>query len=152
MRIFSKKAFAIGPGAQRGTDEIETFITVPGSFQEMPDKYKHDPTFLLAVKAGEITVITAASQQREMEKQAADDTGVREDAPPQTALEAFFEELKVMNQEDVLHLAEKYNVKPKNGEKLNNLKKRVFEAYKLANADEDEGTDETDGDSEDSDN
>ena len=50
MRIFSKKRFAIGPGAIRGTDKIELFVTNPGTFQDMPEKYKDDATFKLAVK------------------------------------------------------------------------------------------------------
>lgn len=60
MRIFSKKRFAIGPGAIRGTDKIELFVTNPGTFQDMPEKYKDDATFKLAVKAGEIEVIDRA--------------------------------------------------------------------------------------------
>lgn len=143
MRIFSKKAFAIGPGAQQGTDEINSFITVPGAFQEMPDQYANDPTFKLAVKAGDITVVANSAQQAEIERHEADKgTGTQEDAPVQTPLQAFYEELKMMKQDEVTALAEKYNVTPKNGEKLKELKKRVFEAYKLANPEEKEAGDE----------
>ena len=37
IRIFSKKAFAFGPGAVQGSDVIENFVTVPGTFQDMPE-------------------------------------------------------------------------------------------------------------------
>lgn len=149
MRIFSRKAFAIGPGAQQGTAEINSFITVPGSFQEMPDKYADDPTFKLAVKAGDITIVANQAQQVEIEHHEADKgIGTQEDSQVQTPLQAFYEELKMMKQDEVTALAEKYNVTPKNGEKLKDLKKRVFEAYKLANPEEKEAGDEDDTDEE----
>lgn len=140
MRIFSKKAFAIGPGAQRGTTDIDSFVTVPGAFQEMPDKYKNDPTFLLALKAGEITVVDSKAAERAAEESET----VINDKAEQTTLQAFYEELKVMNKEDTLALAEKLGVKPKNNEQLKQLKKRIFEAHKLANPEDAEPADETD--------
>lgn len=149
MRIFSKKAFAIGPGAQQGSTEINSFVTVPGSFQDMPDKYKDDPTFKLAVKAGDITVIAGVDHQHQVEREKAD--GKKEadlkDKPSQTATEAFYEELKGMNKEAVYQLAEKYGVEFEKNEQLKNIKKRVFEAYKLA-ADEEDKTGGSDGDGE----
>lgn len=139
IRIFSKKAFAIGPGAQQGNPEIESFVTVPNAFQDMPEKYKNDPTFLLAVKCGDITVITAANKtaiENEPEKPVIDDkAGMSE-------IEAFYEELKIMNKEDAITLGEKYNVKPKNGEKMGAFKKRILEAYKLSVSDETASEDE----------
>lgn len=137
MRIFSKKAFAIGPGAQRGTTDIDLFTTVPGAFQEMPDKYKNDPTFLLALKAGDITIVDSKAA----ELAAQEGENLIDDKAHQTALQAFYEELKLMNKEETFALAEKYGVAPKNGEQLKNLKKRVFEAYKLANPEEVEEAD-----------
>lgn len=138
IRIFSKKAFAIGPGAQQGNPEIESFVTVPGAFQDMPEKYQNDPTFKLAVKAGEITIITGSSVEKQME----DDEQVVDDQAHQTALEAFYEELKVMGKDDAIALGEKYELKPKNNEKMGQFKKRIFEAYKLAHPEEMEPGDE----------
>lgn len=132
IRIFSKKAFAIGPGAQQGNPEVESFITVPGAFQDMPEKYKNDPTYLLAVKAGDITVVTGSSVEKQMEE----DEQVIDDQAHQTALQAFYEELKVMGKGDAIALGEKYELKPKNGEKMGAFKKRIMEAYKLAHPEE----------------
>lgn len=129
IRIFSKKSFAIGPGAQRGNPEIESFQTVPGSFQDMPEKYATDPTYLLAVKAGDITVISGANQkvvENDEPKAEVDDGAV------QTAVEAFYEELKGMSRDEAAEIAEKYNVAAEDGEKLSSFKKRILEAYKLA--------------------
>lgn len=140
IRIFSKKAFAIGPGAQQGNPEVESFITVPGAFQDMPEKYKNDPTYLLAVKAGDITVVTGYSVEKQMEE----DEQVIDDQAHQTALQAFYEELKVMGKDDAIALGEKYELKPKNGEKMGAFKKRIMEAYKLAHPEEVEDGDKSD--------
>lgn len=141
IRIFSKKAFAIGPGAQQGNPEVESFITVPGAFQDMPEKYKNDPTYLLAVKAGDITVVTGSSVEKQMEE---DNEQVIDDQAHQTALQAFYEELKVMGKDDAIALGEKYELKPKNGEKMGAFKKRIMEAYKLAHPEEVEDGDKSD--------
>lgn len=143
IRIYSKKAFAIGPGAQQGNPEVESFITVPGAFQDMPDKYRNDPTFKLAVKAGEITVINSVSVERQIENE--HPVTELDDKAGQTSLQAFFEELKVMSRDAAFELGEKYDVKPLNNEKLGAYKKRVLEAYKLAHPDElEEGDKEED--------
>lgn len=132
IRIFSKKAFAIGEGFRRETDSIDSFITVPNAFQDMPDKYVNDATFKAAVKCGDITIID--SKAAEMAAQ--DDMTVNSvDNTPTTptALEAFYEELKGYGKDDTIRMAEKYNVKPVKDEKLGQLKKRILEAYKLEN-------------------
>lgn len=130
MKIFSKKAFAIGEGAKRNSDIIDLFVTVPLSFQEMPDKYKDDPTFKLAVSSGDITIVNG-----DEEKVKAIENGEFKDEPEETPVmsevEAFYEELKAMNREDTMKLVEKYNVVVNNGDKLGQIKKRIFEAYKL---------------------
>lgn len=130
VRIYSKKAFAIGEGLKRGTDIIESFVTVPGAFMDMPEKYLNDATFLLAQKAGDITVVTNSSVEKQMEF---DDNPTPENYV-QSELEAFYEELKVMSRDDTFTLGEKYGVKPKNNEKLGQYKKRILEAYKLHSA------------------
>ena len=45
----------------------------------------------------------------------------------------FYEELKAKNREETLKLADEYSVKYSDDDKLGNIKKRVFEAYKLNN-------------------
>lgn len=139
MRIFSKKAFAIGPGAQRGSDEINSFITVPGAFQDMPDGYKNDPTFLLAVKAGDITIVDSKATEKMVQEQKTEIN----DKAEMTRVQAFYEELKVMKGDELEKMAEKLGVEHKDNETVKNFKKRIMEAYKLADAEEN-GSDEDD--------
>ena len=127
MRIFSKKAFAIGPGAQKGLDTVELFVTVPKAFQDMPDKYADDPTFKLAVSFGDIIVADANNTEKKIVN------AEFSDVPQETGIELFYEELKAKNREETLKLADEYSVKYSDDDKLGNIKKRVFEAYKLNN-------------------
>ena len=62
MRIFSKKTFAIGPGKTRNSAGIDLFYTVPGAFQELPDRYSGDATLQAALAAGEIILVTSQNQ------------------------------------------------------------------------------------------
>lgn len=131
IRIFSKKTFAFGPGAQHGTDVIEHFITVPGTFQDMPDKYENDRTFLAAVKCGEVEVVkhevkipvTPIVEKNE------DDTEVETE---KGSVEEFYEELKLKNKDEVKELADKYGADFVDTDPLKANKKRVMEAYKLS--------------------
>lgn len=130
MKIFSKKAFAIGEGAKRNSDIIDLFVTVPLSFQEMPDKYKDDPTFNLAVASGDITIVNG-NEEKVKAIENGEFKDEPEEAPVMSEVEAFYEDLKAMNREDTMKLVEKYNVMVNNGDKLGQIKKRIFEAYKL---------------------
>ncbi len=130
MKIFSKKAFAIGEGAKRNSDIIDLFTTVPLSFQEMPDKYADDPTFKLAIAAGDITVVNG-NEEKVKAIENGEFKDEPEEAPVMSEIEAFYEELKGMNRGDTMKLAEKYDVAINNGDKLGQIKKRIFEAYKL---------------------
>lgn len=130
MRIFSKKAFAIGPGAQKGLDTVELFVTVPKAFQDMPDKYIDDPTFKLAVSSGDIIIADANNTEKKIVD------AEFSDVPQETVkdkIEVFYGELKAKNREETLKLADEYSVKYSADDKLVNIKKRVFEAYKLNN-------------------
>ena len=137
IRIYSKKAFSIGPGANRIDGSVENFITTPMAFQDMPEKYKDDPTFKLAVSCGDITVIekkatvsSASIIEPENEK---------DEASESDAVEKFYEELRGKKAEEVKELAEKYGAEFIPDDKLSMNKKRVFEAYKLSIDDEVEG-------------
>lgn len=134
IRIFSKRSFAIGPGAQQGNPEIESFVTVPGAFQDMPEKYVNDPTFKLAVKVGEITVINNTSVGKKLEND--EQKAEVNDQASMSELEAFYEELKVKNREDTIELGDKFGLEINDNEKLGAFKKRIMEAYKLANGSE----------------
>lgn len=140
IRIYSKKAFSIGPGANRIDGSVENFITTPMAFQDMPEKYKDDPTFKLAVSCGDITVIekkatvsSASFIEPENEKDEEDE------ATESVAVEKFYEELRGKKAEEVKELAEKYGAEFIPEDKLSMNKKRVFEAYKLSIDDEVEG-------------
>lgn len=125
IRIFSKAAFQFGPGANRNGD-IDSFITVPGTFQDMPDKYKDDKTFKLALKCGMVNVIDNKAAQVIAEET----TTSSVDIDP---IKAYYEKLKMMNADEVSIEAEKYSVIYNKNDKLSETKKKVFEAYKLAN-------------------
>lgn len=139
IRIYSKAAFAFGPGAQQGTDVIDSFVTVPGAFQDMPEKYTQDPTFKRAVQFHEVEIIekkafvqaqqTKVEVETETENKNEDDTVV-------DPVEKFYEELKGMNKEQTAELAKKYGAEFVEGDALKMNKKRVMEAYKLSIADE----------------
>ena len=142
IRIYSKKAFSIGPGANRIDGSVENFITTPMAFQDMPEKYKDDPTFKLAVSCGDITVIekkatvsSASIIEPENEKDEEDE------ATESDAVEKFYEELRGKKADEVKELAEKYGAEFIDSDKLSVNKKRVLEAYKLSLEDED-GTEE----------
>ena len=130
IRIYSKKAFSIGPGANRIDGSVENFITTPMAFQDMPEKYKDDPTFKLAVSCGDITVIekkATVSSASVVEPENEEDEATESDA-----VEKFYEELRGKKAEEVKELAEKYGAEFIHDDKLSMNKKRVFEAYKLS--------------------
>lgn len=151
IRIYSKKAFSIGPGANRTNGSVENFVTVPMSFQDMPEKYKDDPTFKLAVSCGDITVIekkpmVQAAAIVEPQKEEDEEEGMPDGIDP---VEKFYEELKGMKTDEVKELAEKYSAEFVPSDKLSLNKKRVLEAYKLSlkddaeeEEDEEEGSEE----------
>ena len=134
IRIYSKKALSIGPGANRVDGSVENFITTPMAFQDMPEKYKDDPTFKLAVSCGDITVIekkATVSSASVVEPENEEDEATESDA-----VEKFYEELRGKKAEEVKELAEKYGAEFIPDDKLSMNKKRVFEAYKLSIDDE----------------
>lgn len=134
IRIYSKKAFSIGPGANRIDGSVENFITTPMAFQDMPEKYKDDPTFKLAVSCGDITVI----EKKAMVSSASiiGPENEEDEASETDAVEKFYEELRGKKAEEVKELAEKYGAEFIPSDKLSMNKKRVFEAYKLSIDDE----------------
>lgn len=134
IRIYSKKAFAIGPGAQRGNPEIELFNTVPNSFQDMPEAYKDDPTFKLAVSVGDITIVNSTPVIGNSGAPVID-TSKFDDEPivdKDKLIEEFYEKVKAMNSEEVYEQCTKYNAEFIKDEKLKENKKRLMEAYKLS--------------------
>lgn len=136
IRIYSKAAFAIGEGATRDGN-IDQFVTVPRSFQDMPEKYVTDATYLAAVKAGMIIPYSNAApvipvipvipvtpvEEDKFEDEEADKIKAQ--------IDAFKAELKTKNYDEVKKLAEEYGAEFIDSDKLGENKKRVFEAFKL---------------------
>ena len=137
IRIYSKAAFAFGPGAQQGTDVIDSFVTVPGAFQDMPEKYTQDPTFKRAVQFHEVEIIEKQTfvqvDQAKVETEAEDENKADTEVDP---VEKFYEDLKGMNKEQTAELAKKYGAEFVEGDALKMNKKRVMEAYKLSISEE----------------
>lgn len=134
IRIYSKKAFAFGPGADR-YGNIDMFVTVPRSFQEMDEKYTADPTYKMAVVCGDVipypaeTVIHGASV--ETVKQGESDTAENDTAERDT-VEEFSEKLKIASKSEVKKLAEQYGAEFVETDSIRQNRKRVLEAYKLS--------------------
>lgn len=134
IRIWSRACFAIGPGASRDGRVIDSFITVPGAFQDMDERYMEDPTFKAAVAAGDIQIMTAKPQIAMDVKH----VGVPE-APADDHVETideYKERVKAMSAEEVASECEKYGAEFVNSDKLKDNKRRLMEAYKLANSDD----------------
>lgn len=139
IRIYSKAAFAFGPGAQQGTDVIDSFVTVPGAFQDMPEKYTQDPTFKRAVQFHEVEIIEKKAFVQSQQVKDEDETTAKDENEDDTAVdpvEKFYEELKGMNKEQTEELAKKYGAEFVEGDALKMNKKRVMEAYKLSISEE----------------
>ena len=130
IRIFSKRAFAIGPGASRD-GSVDSFITVPNAIQDMPDKYENDKTFRHAVECGDIQIMNApvAVASASVADKIFDDS---ENVSSVDPVEEFYESLKIKNKEEVKKLAEEYGAEYIETDKLSQNKKRVFEAYKIS--------------------
>lgn len=141
IRIYSKKAFAIGPGASRDGGELESFVTVPGSFQDMPEKFVEDPTYKLAVRYGDIIPYQAVPQVPVNAVPSVESEPEEEDEVDPVA--EFYSELKGKNKAETKELAEKYGAEYREDDKLSNNKKRVLEAFKLSLTEEEENSDES---------
>lgn len=138
IRIYSKKSFAIGPGASRGGTVDKQFITVPQAIQEMPEGLAKDPTFKLAVKAGDIIVMTKEVVSPAVANSVPDDVldEIDKTNSEETGLDAkvkeFYNTLKTKNHAEVKELAEEYGAEFVESDKLSMNKKRVLEAYKVS--------------------
>lgn len=133
MRIFSKRAFDLGTGINKFTGEIDTLVTVPMSFMDIPDDKKNHPLFKLAVDEGSIIVVDGKAEQKNIE--ASLDRGEFKNNNTKenmTTVEEYYESLKTKNKEEVLKEAKRLNVHLTGDESNNVLKKKVFESYKIS--------------------
>lgn len=134
IRIWSRACFAIGPGASRDGRVIDSFMTVPGAFQDMDERYMEDPTFKAAVAAGDIQIMTAKPQIA-MDVKHVDVPEDPADDHVET-IDEYKERVKAMSAEEVASECEKYGAEFVNSDKLKDNKRRLMEAYKLANSDD----------------
>lgn len=139
IRIFSKKAFAFGPGAQHGTDVIDHFITVPGTFQDMPEHYQNDLTFKEACKCGEVEVVRVNARsvvhENKVEVKTEDETKIpveENEIDVEAEVKKFYEDLKTKSATETKELAKKYGADFVEDDQLKINKKRVLEAYKIS--------------------
>lgn len=139
IRIFSKKAFAFGPGAQHGTDVIDHFITVPGTFQDMPKCYQNDLTFKEACKCGEVEVVRVNARsvvhEDKVDVKVEDETESSTDeneVDVEAEVKKFYEDLKTKSATETKELAKKYGADFVEDDQLKINKKRVLEAYKIS--------------------
>ena len=139
IRIFSKKAFAFDPGAQHGTDVIDHFITVPGTFQDMPEHYQNDLTFKEACKCGEVEVVRvnahAVVHEDKVELKTEDETEIpveENEIDVEAEVKKFYEDLKTKSATETKELAKKYGADFVEDDQLKINKKRVLEAYKIS--------------------
>lgn len=135
IRIFSKKAFAFGPGAQHGTDVIDHFITVPGTFQDMPECYQNDLTFKEACKCGEVEVVRVNAHSVVPENKVEEKAEVPADENKidvEAEVKKFYEDLKTKSATETEELAKKYGADFVEDDQLKINKKRVLEAYKIS--------------------
>ena len=139
IRIFSKKAFAFGPGAQHGTDVIDHFITVPGTFQDMPEHYQNDLTFKEACKCGEVEVVRVNAHSVVPENKVKVKTDDETETPAEeneidveAEVKKFYEDLKTKSATETKELAKKYEADFVEDDQLKINKKRVLEAYKIS--------------------
>lgn len=139
IRIFSKKAFAFGPGAQHGTDVIDHFITVPGTFQDMPEHYQNDLTFKEACKCGEVEVVRVNARsvvhENKVEVKTEDETETpveENEVDVEAEVKKFYEDLKTKSATETKELAKKYGADFVEDDQLKINKKRVLEAYKIS--------------------
>ena len=132
IRIYSKKSFALGPGAMRGTTDVVSVITVPNAWQDVDEALKNDPTFILAQKVGDIVI--AENQPKIFVdttfEDVKEDTKAEDDNKSKVA--EYAEKLKLMNAEEVEEAAKEFGAEFLKDDKLKENKKRVLAAYKLS--------------------
>lgn len=129
IRIYSKKCFALGPGAMRGTTDVVSVMTVPGAWQDIDEALKEDPTFKLALKAGDI-VIAEHQPMVVVDTHFEDVTDDDEDTEVDPVTE-YMEKVKLMNASEVKEACEEYGAEFREDDKLKENKKRLMAAYKL---------------------
>ena len=138
MRIFSKKSFALGEGVTKNNPDGVSIVTVPGTFQTIPDYLVSDPMFKAAKAEGSILVVNDKNDEAKAEATASE--GVVKDLNVKSDAEKFYEELKAKDRDQTLEIAEQYGIKVAADTKLGKIKQMIMSAYKSAAAEAEEET------------
>lgn len=141
MRIFSKKSFALGEGVTKNNPDGVSIVTVPGTFQTIPDYLINDPMFKAAKAEGSILVVNDKNDEAKAEATASE--GAVKDLNVKSDAEKFYEELKGKDRDQTLEIAEQYGVKVAADTKLGKIKQMIMTAYKSAAAEADEEEEST---------
>lgn len=128
MKIFSKKAFAIGEGVTQSNPDGTCFVTQAGAFHTIPDDFANDPMLKAAVAEGSIIIMDGKSDSK-VENDFVDNSNVKE-VTPKTEEEAFYEELKVKSRDEAIKMAEEMGIKLEGNEKTGKIKSLVMNAYR----------------------
>ena len=138
MRIFSKKSFALGEGVTKNNPDGVSIVTVPGTFQTIPDYLVNDPMFKAAKAEGSILVVNDKNDEAKAEATASD--GAVKDLNVKSDAEKFYEELKAKDRDQTLEIAEQYGIKVAADIKLGKIKQMIMSAYKSAANETEEDT------------
>lgn len=141
MRIFSKKSFALGDGVTKNNPDGVSIVTVPGTFQTIPDYLVNDPMFKAAKAEGSILVVNDKNDEAKAEATASE--GAVKDLNTKSDAEKFYEELKGKDRDQTLEIAEQYGVKVAADTKLSKIKQMIMTAYKSAAAEAEEEEEST---------
>lgn len=138
MRIFSKKSFALGEGVTKNNPDGVSIVTVPGTFQTIPDYLVSDPMFKAAKAEGSILVVNDKNDEAKAEATASE--GAVKDLNVKSDAEKFYEELKAKDRDQTLEIAEQYGIKVAADTKLGKIKQMIMSAYKSAANETEEDT------------
>lgn len=141
MRIFSKKSFALGDGVTKNNPDGVSIVTVPGTFQTIPDYLVNDTMFKAAKAEGSILVVNDKNDEAKAEATASE--GAVKDLNAKSDAEKFYEELKGKDREQTLEIAEQYGIKVAADTKLGKIKQMIMTAYKSAAAEAEEEEEST---------
>lgn len=128
MKIFSKKAFAIGEGVTQANPIGTCIVTQPGGFQTIPDSMAKDPMLQAAIAEGSIVIVDNENKSK-IENDFVDNSNVKE-VTPKSEEEAFYEELKLKSRDEAIKMAEDMDIKLDGTEKTGKIKSLIMNAFR----------------------
>lgn len=128
MKIFSKKAFAIGEGVTRANPMGTCIVTQPGGFQTISDSMANDPMLQAAIAEGSILIVDNENKSK-IENDFVDNSNVKE-VTPKSEEEAFYEKLKLKSRDEAIKMAEDMDIKLEGTEKTGKIKSLIMNAFR----------------------